>query len=184
MPKLAGLVKMRGLFAKSISLDGGAYGNGLLTRLPVMASETLALPGAEPRSALVATLRLRKDDPKSEIAFLATHFPLQAGNRVKSVAVISNYLKKHSIGAALLVGDLNATPASPTMRAIFKDWTDACEDAERATVPVGKPKRQIDYVLFRPAPQWRVISTEVLDEAVASDHRALLVTLEWMKPRG
>jgi endonuclease/exonuclease/phosphatase (EEP) superfamily protein YafD len=33
-------------------------------------------------------------------------------------------------------------------------------------------------VLFRPAKRWAVVETKVLEEAVASDHRALLAVLK------
>jgi endonuclease/exonuclease/phosphatase family metal-dependent hydrolase len=51
-------------------------------------------------------------------------------------------------------------------------------DQPLPTIPVEKPARQIDYVLVRPANRWKVVETRVLDETVASDHRALLVVLE------
>jgi endonuclease/exonuclease/phosphatase family metal-dependent hydrolase len=179
LAKLEELTGMSGLFSKSISFGGGAYGNAVLTRLPVMKHETLALPGGEARSVLIATLRTRKADPASEFVFFATHFAFsQEKNRVKAAAKISAYLKTHKIGAALLAGDLNARPASETMRAVFRDWTDSSAKAEHPTVPVGEPKGQIDYVLYRPAAGWKVVSVKVLDEAVASDHRPILVTLE------
>jgi len=176
--KLEELTGMRGLFSKSIPLGGGAYGNAVLTRLPVVKHDALALPGREPRSVLVATLRLEKDDPATEFAFFATHFPLQEGNRVIAAAKISEYLKSHKIGAALLAGDLNARRTRGSMLAMFRDWTDSSADAERPTIPVDKPNGQIDYILYRPAAGWKVVSVKVLDEAVASDHRPILVTLE------
>jgi hypothetical protein len=46
------------------------------------------------------------------------------------------------------------------------------------TIPVGEPKRQIDFILYRPAPRWKVMETRVLEEAVASDHRAVFCVLE------
>ena len=46
------------------------------------------------------------------------------------------------------------------------------------TVPVAKPVRQIDYILVRPKNRWKVIETRVLDEAVASDHRAIFAVIE------
>ena len=39
---------------------------------------------------------------------------------------------------------------------------------------------KIDYVFFRPADGWRVVEKQVSDESIASDHRPLLVVLEWM----
>ena len=46
------------------------------------------------------------------------------------------------------------------------------------TSPVVNPRRQIDYVLYRPGNRWRVVEVRVLDEAVASDHRPVLAVLE------
>jgi len=179
LAKLEELTGMSGLFSKSIPLGGGAYGNAMLTRLPVIKHETLALPGQEPRSALIATLRLRKADPASEFVFFATHFSsYRATNRVEAAAKISAWIKTHKIGAALLAGDLNARPTSETMQVMFRDWTDSSADMERPTVPVGKPEAQIDYVLCRPAAGWKVVSVNVLDEATASDHRPILVVLD------
>lgn len=37
----------------------------------------------------------------------------------------------------------------------------------------------IDYVFYRPAEPWRVVSAEVVEESLASDHRPVLVVLEW-----
>ena len=38
--------------------------------------------------------------------------------------------------------------------------------------------RQIDYILVRPKERWKVIKTQGLDEAVASDHRAIFAVIE------
>ena len=46
------------------------------------------------------------------------------------------------------------------------------------TIPVSKPTRQIDYIMIRPKKSWRVIRSKVLDEAVASDHRAIFAEIE------
>ena len=47
-----------------------------------------------------------------------------------------------------------------------------------ATVPVDQPTKQIDFILYRPRNRWKVIEVKVLDEAVASDHRAIFAVLE------
>ena len=59
----------------------------------------------------------------------------------------------------------------------FETWTSANQDP-RPTVPVTQPERQIDYILFRPQARWRVVEVKVLEEAVASDHRAIFAELE------
>jgi endonuclease/exonuclease/phosphatase (EEP) superfamily protein YafD len=77
----------------------------------------------------------------------------------------------------ILAGDLNALRDSRVLKEFAKAWTHSSRE-EMPSVPVGKPARQIDYVLLRPAERWRVIETKVLAEAVASDHRAILAVLE------
>ena len=75
------------------------------------------------------------------------------------------------------MGDLNAIPDSETIRKLQSHWKSVNDDP-MATVPVGRPTRQIDFILHRPARRWKVLEVKVLDEAVASDHRAILAVLE------
>jgi endonuclease/exonuclease/phosphatase (EEP) superfamily protein YafD len=44
------------------------------------------------------------------------------------------------------------------------------------------PKSRIDYVFYRSKQDFRTISSEVLPEAMASDHRPVLAVLELAKP--
>jgi endonuclease/exonuclease/phosphatase (EEP) superfamily protein YafD len=77
----------------------------------------------------------------------------------------------------LLAGDLNDTPESATLVEFSKQWKRANEKIS-PTIPVGKPTRQIDFVMYRIANGWRVVEPRVLDEAVASDHRATLAVFD------
>ena len=69
---------------------------------------------------------------------------------------------------AILAGDLNDVPGSPTLKEIGKLWLRTNPEIT-PTVPVAKPVRQIDYILVRPKDRWKVVETQVMDEAVASD---------------
>lgn len=79
---------------------------------------------------------------------------------------------------AILAGDLNAPPDDLVIGTLMQQWTSATKGPGYPTIPVADPKTQIDYVLFRPAKRWAVVDVKVLDEAVASDHRALLAVLK------
>jgi len=68
-------------------------------------------------------------------------------------------------------------PGSPILREIGKLWVRTNPEIT-PTVPVVKPARQIDYILVRPKGRWKVVETHVLDEAVASDHRAIFAVIE------
>mgnify|MGYP000435192757 CR=1 FL=1 len=82
--------------------------------------------------------------------------------------------------AGLAVPDaLPADPATGAARLTLADATGG-----RLTVDVGGNlfsvlvHRQIDFILVRPAERWKAIEVRVLDEAVASDHRAIFAVLE------
>ena len=77
----------------------------------------------------------------------------------------------------LLAGDLNDTPESRTLRKLKQHWT-LTSSRPLATVPSASPARQIDFILYRPQPRWKVVRTTVPDEAVASDHRAIFSELQ------
>ena len=46
------------------------------------------------------------------------------------------------------------------------------------TFPSGKSDRKIDYVMFYPKNRWKIIKTEVVQDSIASDHNAYLVTVK------
>jgi endonuclease/exonuclease/phosphatase family metal-dependent hydrolase len=59
-----------------------------------------------------------------------------------------------------------------------KGWVKGDTDKEFPTVPSISPRAQIDYILVRPKNRWRIIDVCVIDEAMASDHSPILMTLE------
>ena len=42
------------------------------------------------------------------------------------------------------------------------------------------PKSRIDYVLARSTDPWKVTEVNVVDDTVVSDHKPVLVVLEWV----
>jgi endonuclease/exonuclease/phosphatase (EEP) superfamily protein YafD len=81
---------------------------------------------------------------------------------------------------AIIAGDFNAEPNSGEMRRVFKNWTDAGPSHDRLTWPADKPRVRIDYILYRPQSRWRVVRAKVIDEPLISDHRPVLVELEYL----
>ena len=63
------------------------------------------------------------------------------------------------------------------MQALLQPFTDASARQPAPTSPAENPNARIDFILLRPATTWRVLSSTVIAEAVASDHRPLLVEL-------
>jgi endonuclease/exonuclease/phosphatase family metal-dependent hydrolase len=179
----AELSRLTGLalaFGPNIPLQGGDYGNAVLSRWPIARSENHRLPNVDAGEQRgVLEVHVTPPGQAQPIVLWATHFdhrPSDAERRLSAQAIADRVAKQPDV-PALLVGDLNDVPSSPTLAALTTRWTRSNLEI-LPTIPVGKPARQIDYVLFRPADRWRPVESRVLDEAVASDHRPLLAVLE------
>ena len=180
--ELARLTGMHAVFHGNIPLQGGLYGNAILSRFPIKSSEHILLPNhnqGEQRGLIVATF-----DSISfpQLRFIATHFDHRREEieRVQSADRVNKIALNHPLAPLLLAGDLNDSPGSETLRVLQKYWQIA--GPESPTIPVGQPKRQIDFILFRPNDRWEVLETHVLPESVASDHHAILSVLR-LRPR-
>jgi endonuclease/exonuclease/phosphatase family metal-dependent hydrolase len=177
--ELARLTGLHAVFGKTIDFQGGLYGNALLSRWRVNGFVNHALPGRPGREKRAVL----EGDPGGEFHFLATHLDIAEADRLLAAGRLRELVRERPEGSPMvLAGDLNAVAGSAVMNALLEDWTSADLDQPLLTIPVAKPARQIDYVLFRPANRWKVIEAKVLDESVASDHRPLLVTLELLPP--
>lgn len=184
--ELARLTKMHVVFGGNIDLQGGRYGNAVLSRLPIRRHENHKLPNfemGEQRGVLEVEIELptREGEAPAEppILLFATHLDHRPKDeeRLASAQAINELLKMHCDRPALLAGDLNAVRASRVLAEFGRAWQHTSEQG-LPTIPVDRPARQIDFVMFRPAARWKAIETKVLDEAVASDHRAILAVVE------
>lgn len=175
--------KMASLFGKAMNYDGGEYGEGVLSKYTFLQSRNVALPYTpdssenEPRAALEIVTILPSGDT---IAFVGTHLDhledsrdriLQA-NKINEVFSTNDY-------PTLLAGDLNDVPNSEPINIFEEMWTASYDKNNiEFTFPSDNPIKKIDYVMFFPKDRWRVIETIVIQDTIASDHCAYLVTLE------
>lgn len=174
--------KMSPLFGKAMNYDGGAYGVGILSKLPIIASQNFPLPstlGNEPRTSLTILTELTNGDT---IRFVATHldYKEKSPDRIKQVKTINTEFAKQDY-PTILAGDLNATPESKSISILKKYWTDSFGDNPEPTYSSDNPTKKIDYVLFRPAEKWEVIENRVICDEVASDHCVVLSVLRLKK---
>jgi len=176
---------MQGVFGKAMDFAGGGYGEAVLSRLPILSQKTHLLPhtpNAEPRAALEIQVQLPSGE---KMAFVGTHLDHLREQKNRSMqATRINELYAECELPVLLAGDLNAIPGSDTMRLLQKEWQDADQALQQPTFPAVKPRRKIDYVLYRPAARWKPIETRVIDEKVASDHCPVLAVLELLRDDG
>ena len=84
-----------------------------------------------------------------------------------------------NIYPTILSGDLNAIPGSAPINILEEYWSAAyTRESAEPTFPSDKPIKKIDYVIHYPKNSWKVIETRVIQDSIASDHCAYLVTLE------
>lgn len=183
--ELARLTEMNVIFGANIELQGGHYGNAVLSRSPITRHKNHLLPNidnSEQRGVIAAEIPFPMSN--QSFLFLATHLDYRSDDRerIASAKIINDIISLSPERPALLAGDLNATPESETLQLFEKMWTRANANP-MATVPVNEPTKQIDFILYRPASRWKVVEVKVLDEAVASDHRAIFADLEFQSER-
>lgn len=176
--ELGRLTGLQSVFGKAMDYAGGQYGQAILSRFPVSEVQVHSLPtqsGCEPRCVLVA-----KCDPEGHAPFFLANTHLEharASARLCQAGKLGSLLAP--IRAPLiLAGDLNDTPGSAVLGVLRRHWLDTTADRAGPTWPSTNPHKQLDYVLVRPADPWKIVEVRVVEDAVASDHCAVLVELE------
>ena len=175
--ELGQLTGMNQAFRGNIDLQGGKYGNAILARgeLTVVANHRLPnIDNGEQRGVLEVSIK-HQGRP---LRVLATHFDHRRDprERLESAVTVNKLAAAQPNTPSLLIGDLNAPFESDVLQQVTKTWQ-RTNSSSIPTIPVAKPERQIDFVLTFPVGAWEVVSAKVLDEAIASDHRAIFVEL-------
>lgn len=178
--ELARLTGMQAAFGGNLAFQGGEYGNAVLSRWPITRRKNHLLPSfdrGEQRGVL--EVEIAWPQAPQPLVFFATHLDHRSNDqeRRESAKFINNLAAALGDRPALLAGDLNDTPDSSALKLFEQVWTRANREP-LPTIPVGQPKRQIDFILFRPANRWNVVEVKVLPEATASDHRPIFAVLE------
>ena len=177
--ELAWRTKLAPLFGKAMNYDGGEYGEGILSRYSFLKTRNVALPyipGQEPRAALEVLTTLPSNDT---IAFVATHFAHEGNaGRVLQAQKVNEVFSQNS-HPTILVGDLNAIPGSEPINILEEVWTGTYnKENPEYTFPSHDPQSKLDYVMFYPESRWKILDRKVINNTIASDHCAYLVTLE------
>jgi endonuclease/exonuclease/phosphatase family metal-dependent hydrolase len=184
--RLGELTKMSVRFGPTQHYQGGLYGNAVLTRLPILDVVIQPLPYTDstsqrvtyPRGAISVTVRGPDEKP---LRFISTHFQHNVPeDRLAEAKAINKLFVNPDNMPTILAGDMNAVPDSEPIRELVKHWTNAIDDNSSPTAPSGEPTSRIDYIFYRPQAMFRLTHTEVISEALASDHRPVLAVFEVM----
>ena len=168
--EIAERTQMHACFAPAIKFDGGKYGIGLLTKQVPLRLQAIPLPGREEVRILILA-------EFEDYIYCCTHLSLTEEDRMKSLEIVKSFTASYK-KPLFLAGDMNAEPESDFIKELQKDFQ-ILSNPKQSTYPAPDPKETIDYItaLKSNANGFALISSQVLDEPMASDHRPILVEL-------
>jgi endonuclease/exonuclease/phosphatase family metal-dependent hydrolase len=164
------------------------YGTLILSRFPILTCRNTLLPrsgSGEQRGFTLAAL----DVGGVPLQFYNTHLHITAADRLLQTAAIAEALDAAAPGARILVGDLNARPATPELEPLAARLVDAWakagapagDGAIGATSPArldGDPTSRIDYVLVSPGIDIGAVHVPIDPRTrLASDHYPVVVDI-------
>lgn len=173
--ELAVRTGMYPLFAPAIDYDGGKYGIGMLSRQKPLSYRYLPLPGREEARALLVV-------EFEHYIFCCTHLSLTPEDGLASLPLIFK-LAREAEKPFFIAGDWNATPDSELIKAVQKEFR-ILSPMPAATYPADHPEECIDYIAgyIGKGQPFTVVSTTVVEEPAASDHRPIVADIRLHAP--
>lgn len=175
--EIAERTDMHAVFGKAIDVQGGEFGNAILSKEPIAWRKNQPLPKETERERR-ALLRAGAEIAGEPLVFMSTHFSLEESDRLRQVEAIARAAEDHA--EPVLAGlDLNDAPGSPTHEAIAERFADLWTDVGQppgATWPAAAPLRRIDYILAQmPAASGWIPLRARVPSTRASDHRPVVL---------
>lgn len=180
LKELAALTGLHCFYGKNMNYDGGGYGVGILTKLPITDSFITRLPNfpkSEPRVAATVELQLKN---KKRFLFSAIHldYVKDPTERIEQAKKLQEVFANNS-KPSILAGDFNAQPGETTMNdIIFSLYDETDPTGQSLSFPSHQPRIKIDYVLVSKKHRWKILHYEVIEEKIASDHRPVLSVVQ------
>jgi endonuclease/exonuclease/phosphatase family metal-dependent hydrolase len=164
---------MNGVFGRSYSFMGGAFGNAVLTRGDIVRSDVHPLPGTgEPRTLLEALVRIDGGTIDFMVAHTSAWGSINRLQRGEQLACMNSWVRS-SAYPTILTGDFNAPPESPEIARFLGE--NVLQFAGNPATPSHKMLSQrLDYILADRG--WKVHDARVLDTG-PSDHKPVLAEL-------
>ena len=167
LKELAQKVSMNHVYAPAIEFDGGKYGIGMLSKEKPLGSRYLSLPGREEKRAFLIV-------EFEDYVYCCTHLSLTPEDQLLSLPVIKEALS--GVKKPLFIaGDLNAHPDSELIGGLKKEFK-LISPLDVYTYPAEGANETLDYigVQLKDTAVVSVVSSEVVNEPLASDHRPVI----------
>ena len=184
--RIAQLLEMEYYFHPAMQVEEEAYGDAILTHLPMRLIKSASLPGPNRRGWEVrGALWVAVEVGNIELNVINTHLGLLPGERQRQIQTLldTDWMGHPECrGPAVLCGDLNATPSSPVYKLLSERLRDAQLLAEQhqplATFLSRMPMARIDHIFVNQAVEVAAIDIPKHSLArVASDHLPLVADL-------
>ena len=179
MKYLAEATGMYFAFARHLAFDGGAYGQGILSKYPIDEIRndriTLIKKGKKRDSRALISVRVNLPN-QTKLIFASVHFALDVPSRLLQAEETISYLKTSRM-PVVLTGDLNAIPDQEEIINLEKYFAKT-EKEDQFTFPVDVPIKKIDYIFVSKKFFKRTIDYTVFNEIKASDHLPAMATIE------
>ena len=180
-PQVDKLAELTGMpyffFAPAIYVKNkGLYGNGFLSKLPIVKAENIPIPDPEGKgsNSRYETRCLLRVELEGGVTVLVTHFGLNHDEQENAVkTVVENLANKKCI----LMGDFNVTPNDPVLDPIRSCMRDTAErfGGEKHSFPSVDPRIKIDYIFVS---HDLTVSSADIPNVIASDHLPHTATVE------
>ena len=177
----AELGKMTGLeshFTRHFPFQGGAYGQGLLSKYTAVNLQNISIPilplsSGKSVSMLVADLEIT---PGKELTIAVVHLDYRnQASRLNQIEMIWEVLQNKNRNL-ILMGDINAMPGSPALKLLSKSFDRFQQNPEPYSFPADNPDRRIDFVFVRKGSDLK-ITNERIDRVPYSDHLPVITTI-------
>ncbi len=184
MGKLSAKLECNKYFGQTIKVGGiGPYGNGLLSKYPIISAETVHIPDTNDRSGKsnfehrgFISSRIIADG--RELAVLVCHMGLSEAEQKNAVEALCDAIDKIDC-PMILMGDFNTTPQSKVLAPLFERMQDTdpiSVNPSAFTYASYEPTEKIDYLLYRDI---ECTYAETVTEIV-SDHFPIFADFEFV----
>lgn len=144
-------------FGMTIKVGGvGPYGNGLLSKYPIISAETNHIPDPDKKQADSNNehrgfIKAVIDADGREVTVIVCHMGLSRAEQENAVSTLCTVIDGIET-PLILMGDFNTTPDSDVLEPLFErlsDTNDVSLNPNAHTFPSYSPEKKIDYILYK-----------------------------------
>ncbi len=169
-------------FGRSIYINGGEYGNAVLSRFPIDKAEVFPVPDTYKNSSTHyesrTIMRASFSFPENFDVYIS-HFGVNTIEEREKAVKLMLSLTKDSEKPFVISGDFNDTPDAECLKPLYENFTDVLEVNEKKYAPSfisTAPDRRIDYIFI--SKDLECIGADVPADAIASDHLPVIADIK------